>query len=158
MIEAVPTQLNEMARAVLSNHPNAYSCQCLRKVLKRPGDQVGGMPTLGGMAVLDSEDEDDYDFDFLGNGYALQAEPFQPSPMTARGDANNSYTDSLPFLIAPEEGSDFTLKKHDLIFLMLLDGQVRLAWEIISIETILNIPPFSLRYIANRRNDLNIVG
>jgi hypothetical protein len=30
-----------------------------------------------------------------------------------------------------------------------------MAWEITGIESVINIPPFTLRYIVNRRDDLD---
>jgi hypothetical protein len=159
MLNSIPEAVNAMAVAVIQNHPNAVNCSCYRKVLLRSGGEaVGGIPTLGGMAVLDSEDEDDIDIQWIGNGYALQAEPFQPSMMMDNQDANNSYAVQIPFLIVPESvDNEFTLKKRDLIMLLFNDGLIKLAWEIVAIETVINVPPFTHRYLLNKRADLNLV-
>lgn len=152
MLNAVPENINAMTRAVIQNHPNAYNCQCYRKILNRDNPKM-----LGGMMVLDSEDEEDFEFEFIGNGYALQAEPFQPSQMMDNQDANNSYAVQIPFLVVQEQAYDFTLKKHDMVLLLLDMGNIKLAWEVIGIETVINIPPFTKRYLMNQRAELNIV-
>ncbi|MDD5272210.1 MAG: hypothetical protein PHU14_05775 [Methylovulum sp.] len=37
---------------------------------------------------------------------------------------------------------------------MAITGNVRVAFEIVAIETIGNIPPFTQRYVCNKRPDL----
>jgi len=155
MLNTVPQAVNDMARAVLENHPNTYNCQIYRKVINRVSDsEMGGRPTIGGLGTVDSEDEDDFSYAYLGNGYALQAEPFQPSSMMDRQDANNSFDTELRFLICADTDQDIVLKKRDVVYL-LLGNTIKMAWEITAIETIINIPPFNLRYIMNRRDDID---
>jgi hypothetical protein len=114
---------------------------------------VSGLPTLGGMGVMSSDDEESIEWDLLGNGYALPANPFGASPMMDRQDANNGSQDESIFLIEPEDPGLFVPKKHDVIYLVLDD--VRLAHEIVSVETTSNIPPYTQRYVCNRRDDLH---
>lgn len=156
MLNSVPSSVNAMARSVIENHPNTLNCQVFRRKLNRTEPLVGGIPTLGGLGVLDSEDEENIDYEWIGNGYALQAEPFNPSQTMDRQDANNSYADEIRFLIIPEDVDGFEVKKHDVIYLLIGDI-VKLAWEVSGIETVINIPPYTKRYIMNRRNDLGIV-
>ena len=39
-----------------------------------------------------------------------------------------------------------------------LGDPVWLAFEVVGIETTVNIPPFTTRYICNRRDDLHVIG
>ena len=67
MLTNVPSAVNRMARNVVINHPNTWECQVFRKrVTRTDGAPVGGLPTMGGLGVLDSEDEESIDYDHLG--------------------------------------------------------------------------------------------
>lgn len=166
MLTNIPQAVNRMARNVVRSHPNTYNCQVFRKSVTREAGQgeemVGGLPTLGGLGVLDSEDEERFDYAFLGNGYALPADGFAPSPMVNHGDATLSPGAEYRFLIEPEEPSGhpdwFDVRSHDVVYLLLGPGPdaARLAFEVINIEAVSNIPPHSIRYITNRRDDLHI--
>ena len=154
MLNNVPIAINRMARNVVINHPNSFNCVLIRKRVTRASDAMaGGLPTLGGMGVMSSDDEESVEWDRLGNGYALSVNPFSASAMMDRQDANNGYEYESRFLIEPEEAGDFAPKKHDVVFLIM--GDVRLAYEIIKVETTSNIPPFTQRYVCNSRDELD---
>jgi len=155
MLNNVPEAINKMARNVVINHPNSYNCIAVRKRVTRPGAVVSGLPTLGGMGVISSDDEESIEWDLLGNGYALKADPFGVSQMMDRQDANNGSEDEFRFLIEPEEEGLFAIKKHDVIYLVF--GDVRLAFQIVGVETTSDIPPYTQRYVCNRRDDLHFV-
>lgn len=163
MLNNVPTGINRMARNVVMNHPNAMNCEVYRKTVTRAApDTVGGLPTMGGLGVLDSMDEEQYEYAFLGYGHALPAEGFAPAPMVKRGDANIGSGEEFRFLIEPEEPSGhqdwFDVRTHDVMYLLLGTGDTppKMAFEVVGIETTSNIPPFTTRYITNRRNDLDL--
>lgn len=166
MLTNIPQAVNRMARNVVRSHPNTYNCQVFRKSVTREAGQgeemVGSLPTLGGLGVLDSADEEQFEYAFLGNGYALPADGFAPSPMVNHGDATLSPGAEYRFLIEPEESSGhpdwFDVRSHDVVYLLLGSGPdaARLAFEVIGIEAVSNIPPYSTRYITNRRDDLHI--
>lgn len=160
MLTNVPSGVNRMARNVIMNHPNTFSCQAFRKKVTRAGDLSGGMPKLGGLGVMSSEDEEQIEWEHLGNAYAMQAEMFSPSYLSDRMDANNnSDGQEFRFVIEPEanagEAGWFQPKKNDIILIMLGDD-VRIAYEIAQVETAVNIPPYVSRYVVNRRGDLDI--
>ena len=68
---------------------------------------------------------------------------------------------SSDFLIEPEleafEGG-FEPKKNDVFYVVFGDIQdedaPRIAYEIIGVETTVNVPPYVPRYVCNRRDDL----
>lgn len=47
----------------------------------------------------------------------------------------------------------FTVKKHDVIYLII--GDTRQAFEIVGVETTSDIPPYTKRYVCNIRDDLH---
>ena len=153
-LTGVPSAINKAVRATVINHPLTSNCSIVRKKVNRVGGPVvGGLPTLGGLGVLNSEDESDIEWEPLGNGYMLPADPFSPSQMMDRQDANNGSIPELRFLIEPENEGEFALKKYDVCFQII--GNVRLAFEIVSVETTSNVPPFTERYVCNRRDDMH---
>lgn len=162
MLTSVPNAVNRLTRNVVINHPNSLECQVFRKVITREsstGERMGGLLTVGGLGVLDSEDEESIEFNHLGNGYALRADAFSASLMMDRRDANNGFGDELRFLIEPEAPSGmegyFDIRKGDVFYVVLTDT-VKLAYEIVGTETVSDIPPFVTRYIANRRADIDL--
>lgn len=163
MLNNVTQGLNRMARNVIRNHPNAYNCKVYRKEVLRQSDSTfNGKPTMGGLGMLDTDDEPDYQYVWLGWGYALPAEGFAPSPMMDRNDANTGPSDEFRFLIEPDQPSgaegSFELRTHDIVTIVLgdLDNPAELALEIVGRETINNIPPYSVRYVCNRRSDFDL--
>lgn len=116
--------------------------------------------TLGGLGVMSSEDEDEISFDFLGLGSALPvATDFAPSPMNDNRDAPYSDGAEFRFLIEADAPTGapggFDVRKNDLILLWLMDdGSLKIPFEIVGTETVNNLPPFSVRFICNRRDDL----
>jgi hypothetical protein len=161
MLNNVPTAINNLSRNVVINHPNSYNCVMVRKrVTRTGGSEIGGLPTLGGLAVISNEDEESIEYDLLGNAYALEAEVFTPALMMDRQDANNGGIAEYRYLIEPENligvPGGFEVKKQDVMYLV-LSPSIRLAYEIVGIETVGNIPPFTQRYICNLRDDLHLV-
>ena len=163
MLHAVPNAINSLSRNVVLNHPNSFNCKVFREVVDRTAaGTVGGLPTMGGLGVLDAEDEEKITHQFLGNGFALPAESFAPSPLMSAGDANYGPANEFRFLVEPEEPSghpdSFVLRKHDVFYLLLGAGEAppMIAFEIVGTETTSNIPPFSTRFICNRRDDLAV--
>lgn len=154
MLNNVPSAINRMARNVVINHPNTFNCVVIRKRVTRTAPEtIGGLPTIGGIGVISSDDEESIAWDTLGNGYALPAEGFQPSQMMDRQDANNGAVDEYRFLIEPEVVDAFDISKNDVFYLII--DVVRLAYEVVSMETTSNIPPYTPRCVCNRRNDLD---
>jgi len=163
MLTNVPNAINRMTRNVVMNHPNTFNCQVFRKTITRAEQEtVDGNPTLGGLGVLDTMDEEQFEYEFIGNGFALPADGFSPAPMMDRRDANIGAGDEFRFLVEPEGQSGsaewFDLRTHDVVYLLLDTGPApaKLAFEVVGTETTSNIPPYTTRYITNRRDDLHV--
>ena len=145
MLNNVPGAINRMARNVVTNHPNTFNCQLFRKTVTRTAaESVAGNPTMGGLGVLDSMDEEQFEYTFLGNGYALHADGFAPAPMVKRGDANIGHADEFRFLIEPEEPSGhpdwFDVRSHDVMHLLL--GEYEQAAEVFAGHRLCGESPF----------------
>lgn len=159
MLTNVPQAINRMARNIVINHPNTYNAVMFRKTMLRTAPEtIGGLPTLGGLGVISADDEENVTYELLGNAYALSAEVFGGGQMMDRQDANDGGIIEFRYLIEPEilDGlpGGFSIKKNDVLYLVL--GDVRLAREIVAIETTGNIPPYSARYVCNNRDDLHV--
>ncbi len=160
MLTNVPEAMNRMSRNVVINHPNSFQAVVARKTVNRTGGSVvGGLPTLGGLGVISSDDEENVTWAIVGDAYAKQVGGFEPAQLMDRQDANNGSVDEFIFMIEPEilEGSPggFSIKKNDVIYLI-LSPSIRLAYEVIRPEATSNISPYTNRYVCNRRDDLHL--
>lgn len=160
---SISVNTNKAMRAVVLRHPNSVECAVFRKTVRRVDDQqpgtMGGRPTLGGMGLISSEDEDDFDIQPLGDAYLLPCEAFQPSTMNNRDDGMDAADGVMLYcMIEPEanpgSAAYFDLEKNDYVFLVVWDG-IYMGYEIVGVETTINIPPFTRRYMLNKRDDLN---
>jgi len=156
MLTNVPSAINQLARNVVLNHPNSYLGELYRQVVNRISDTTaGGAPTKGGMMVLSSDDESDLSWTLMGNIYVLELDQFEPAMMMDRQDANNGSIDEFRFLIEAETLAEFEINKRDVIYTN-KNGLIKLAFQVVDIETTSNIPPYTQRYVCNRRNDLDL--
>lgn len=161
MLRNIAAGINSITRNVVIRHPNTFNCEFYRRVMGRSEPIVGERQTMGGMMVMSIDDEVEINWGIIGTGYALVADVFQPAVMMDRGDANNGAIDEYRFLIESEkepfEGG-FEPQKDDVFYVVLGDIQnedaPRIAYEIIRIETTVNVPPYVPRYVCNRRDDL----
>lgn len=160
MLTNIPKGLNLMTRNVVIRHPNTFNAEFYRREVIREDPAVGDHQTMGGMSVMTIDDEVEIHWTFIGTGYALVADHFQPSMMMDRMDANNGALDEYRFLIEPDleaQEGGFIPAKNDVFYVVLGDIQdkeaPRIAYEIVAIETSINVPPFVPRYVCNRRDD-----
>lgn len=163
MLNKVPQHINRAARTVVLRHPNAWPAFVYRKAVTRtntPSEEMGGAQTLGGMGVLSSEDEDEVTWSELGYAAVLVAEPYQGGRLSDRDDAIDATAAEFLVLIEPvaEPGSEgyFTVKQHDVTYILIGEG-VKIAFEVIRIEGNVSIPPYTRRYVLNKRDDLSFV-
>lgn len=160
MLTSVANSINRSLRLVLVNHPNTCACNIFRKHSERSGEtQVGYYQTLGGLGVLDSEDDDEIAFEYLGNGYILPVDLFAPTTLADTHHVANVGGEKR-FLIEPEatvgSADRFEIRTHDVVYIILsVERDIKIAFEIVAVETVVNIPPYANRYVANRRADLD---
>lgn len=163
MLHKVPQHINRAARAVVLNHPNTFPAFMFRKRVTRtntPPDEMGGAQTIGGMGVLSSEDEALVEWDELGYAGVLIVEQYQGGQMSDRDDATDANAAEMRALIesdaAPDEEGYFEVKRHDVVYLLMGEG-VALAYEVVTIEGNVALPPYTRKYVLNKRDDLHFV-
>lgn len=159
-IHNVPVTVNKAARRVIMKHPNSIPCQVFRMVINRNEPLSAGAPTIGGLGVVTPDDEPDYDWQELGVGWALKAQPFDPSPMYDRQDAHNDSGDEFRYMIEPyfEPFTDgwFDIKNQDVVY-MTPYPNIKLAFEVVGQETVLDMFPYATRYVLQRSDRLDVV-
>jgi hypothetical protein len=162
MINNVAIKIVEAARAVTLRHPNAIPCVVLRKVLLTPpGEEMGGLPTLGGMGVLKSEDEPDYEYQKIGEGKILVTGQFSGGEMTDQGD---SIVPDQPMQEARIECADVmvdgikqpgaAIKKGDLVGMM-PGGGVLIGFEVVGNVGNVAIFPYVSKWVIAPRDELH---
>ncbi len=159
MLTNVPKTIGSLTRSVTLRHPNSIPCVMLRKVVKRVEStlgHLGGLPTLGGIGVLSSEDEDDFDWEVLGGAMVLFTGTFPGSAQVERGDGLVPEPTNEALIEAdgkPGTPEYFEPRRNDIVY-VLIGQDVSLPFEIAGIESNVNIPPYTRRYILNARDDL----
>lgn len=162
MLPNVPRQINRAARSVTLRHPNSIPCIVMRKAVNRtdsPPGQLGSLPTLGGIGVLSSEDEEDFDWDALGGAMILFVGSFSGSPQVERGDGLVPVVEVEALIEADDElGTPgyFEPRRNDIIY-VLIGQDVSLPYEIVSINSNVNISPYTRRYVLQPRDDLDFL-
>jgi hypothetical protein len=163
MINEVPIKIMEAARAVTLRHPNSMDCVVLRKQIKRTADEsMGGLPTLGGLGVLKSEDEPDFEYVKIGDGKILITSRYEgSSDMTDRGDA---ITPTEPMQEAQIVCLDVVVdgvkqpgpdpQKGDLVGAM-PGGGVLIGFEIVGVTGSVAIYPYTTKFVIAPRDELH---
>ena len=160
MLHSVPIAINRLTKNVIRNHPNSFQIEMFRKRITRASEgEEYGRPTLGIAGVLDTDDEDEVEFGFLGYGYAMSANGFTAVGMHDSNDADIRGGEQV-FIIVPEADSGaegyFEVKTHDYFYLLLYGEDLskepaRICYEVVSRETTTDIPPYNIRYVCNLR-------
>ena len=169
MLVNVGTGINMLVRQVVMNRPGALNILVYRRTINRTtATMAGGQPTLGGLGVIEPDDETDITWHFVGTGYALPADAYDPAPIHDLGDAQDGADGELRFLLEPEElpgePGGFSIELDDVFFVLFgvaddgdTSNAAKLAFEITKIETVVMSQPFVPRYVCVRRDDLHIL-
>lgn len=155
MLTAVPEQASRAARQVVMHHPNAMACVVFRKKTQRAADtEVGGLPTVGGMGLLDSEDEAAYEFEELGEAKILFSGIYTAAPSNViDSDDGVIYADgTMEARVEPMVEGAFMVDKHDQIQVLPGMGFV-LSYEVVGITSPTSIPPYVRKMLLEPRQD-----
>jgi hypothetical protein len=165
MLINVPTAVQAATRQVVLRHPNSSVCWVWRKKVLRVEEDpntglpstMGGSPTLGGMGVLRSEDEPEYDYEELGEGRCLFCGVYQPTDEVERGDAMLQAPMQEAQVVSragPGEPGYFIADTNDMV--MVTPGlAVVLVFDVATITGNVNIPPYATKLVLNPRDDLH---
>ena len=162
MLNNVPTAVMRAARMVTLRHPNAMDCTVYNKVVDRVATSApfseGGMPTIGGVAVLDSEDEADYSYEERGDGRLIFMGVFQTQGSNfTDDDAGLNYREDLvEALIEPEAEpgtpEHFTVDKSDIVTVF-PGGGFAVSYEVVGVTGNVSVPPYTRKFILAPRQD-----
>ena len=163
MLHNVPKRMNHAARLVTLRHPNAVDCEVFDKVVNRvstdtPATDNDGSPTLGGMGVLNSDDEHDYDYVKKGEGRLVFMGQFQTegSNFLDNDESILYYGDLVEALIESvaneDEAGHFITDKHDLVTVDFGAGVIQ-TYQVVGVTGSVAVPPYTRRYVLNPRND-----
>ena len=148
----------EAATTVALKHPNSMEATVYRKVFKRTNatdETMGGLQTLGGLGVLTPEDEDEYEYQEIGEAKMLVVSRFDGEiDTTDREDSTVPGTEMQEAIIASVAYPPFEVKKYDLVAAM-PGGGVVIAFEILKLPTTIAIFPFTTKYVIAPRDDLH---
>ena len=163
MLTSAPAAINRSARLVVLRHPNAFEVVVHRKSVKRVEtiggveSEMGGSPTLGGMGVLRSEDEAEFDYEVLGEGKLLFTNGAQPVAMNEQGSAQiveAQKTCLIESKAEPTDAAHWVAARGDLVALNLGLGVV-IAYDVADIIGNVAIPPYTQSFVLNPRDDLD---
>lgn len=165
MLNNVPIQIARSARLVTLRHPNAMDCSVWRKQVNRVSSDVpptmGGAPTIGGLGVLDSEDEADFDYADIGNAKIVFAGVYQGEGSNwLDSDTGLNYPSGamealIECVLDPGDADYFEPGKPDMITVE-PGGGIAMFYEVIGETGSVNIPPYTKRYILAPRNDADV--
>lgn len=165
MLSNVALSVSHATRQVVLRHPNTMDCTVWRKRVTRVEvnpdtglpSEMGGAPTLGGMGVLRSEDEDDFEYDELGAGKCMFCGVFQPTDQVDRDDAvlqQIMQEAQVESVAAPAAVGYFLADVGDMVLITPGLGTV-LAFEVATLTGVANIPPYVRKLVLNPRDDLH---
>lgn len=158
MLNQVAVTMRRAHRAMVLRHPNALDCQVWRRAVTRTvgaeAGTLGGLPTLGGIAVMDSDDEVQAEYELLGTGKVLFTGMYAGSQLSDRRDAAMPDADASLALIEPDDcAAGWEPKDGDLVMGMPGAGVV-ITWEVTSVMNTVNIPPYVPKYELSPQGDL----
>lgn len=170
MLNNVPIQVNRASRAVTLRHPNGMDCTVWRKTVNRTEDTAptsfGGLPTIEGLGVLDSEDEANYTYaerggEGKGDGRIVFLGTYQAPTgnMIDTDDGLNYGEPPIEALIEcsldPQDPLYWVADKPDMVTVYPGNG-FALVYEVVGVTGNINIPPYTRRYLLNPRSDANV--
>lgn len=165
MLNNVPTQINRSARLVTLRHPNAIDCTIWRKTVNRVTTtapaEIGGLPTIEGVGVLDSEDEADYEYAEVGDAKIVFTGQFQTQGGNWRDDDSSLTYNEMPVealiecVLEPSDPNYVVPDKPDLITVTPGPGIV-LTYEVIGETSSVSIPPYVRKFALAPRQDSNV--
>jgi hypothetical protein len=163
MLHSVPTAVNRASRQVTLRHPNSFDAVVSRKVVKRVendqnGDpnEMGGAPTLGGMGVLRSEDEPEFEYEPLGAAKVARAAAFPQSDFIDRGNGvlAEGAMEVLIECVAKEGTPEFFVVENDDLVSIIVGPGVVISYTAATTASPVGLAPYERRYVLNPRDDL----
>lgn len=168
MLSQIPITINLAARITTLRHPNSLDVQLLRKeLLRKELDSFGnpsesaGAPTMGGMGMLRTEDEAEFNYVPVAGAGRMQvlgglASPADMNDSGASLLTEKSITVRIECTLDPSDKDFWIADKGDLIIADMGMG-VLLTYEAVTLSSKVLIPPYTRSLILNPRDDLNYI-
>jgi hypothetical protein len=163
MLSIVPTQINVSRRLVVLNHPNSMPAELWRKTLTRtelagtaPNDVLGGIPTIGGLGVLNNEDEAEVTWAKVGDVKVLFGVVFEGAKEFDNDDGlvpQQMVESQIENVLLPNDPLYLAVDKNDIL-MVTPGGGIVLPFEVIGEVGLINIPPHTKKFVLNARDDL----
>jgi hypothetical protein len=158
MLNNVALSLRRANRNVTLRHPNAIPCQLYRRQVTRTdglaAGTMGGAPTLGGLGMLDSDDEPEVEYTLLGDAKVLMLGMMQPGGMSdARDTTEDEFETTREASIEPITESAFEPKDADLVCVF-PGGGIVVTYEVTKILATVHIPPYLAKVQMQAQGDL----
>lgn len=153
MLNNIAETIKKATRKTVLNHPNSWACVIAEKKVRRKEGE-----TLGGLAVLDSEDEEDFAFESKGAVSMLFVSHFQRSSVFDNANAVIG-DDEIHALIYHQAIGNFEIKKHDIIFITIgadPSKNVNVAYEVVDRISPIGISPYAQVFSLNRRSSYDL--
>ena len=162
MLNNVPKQVNRAVRMTTIRHPNAMTCVLWKKELLRKPDSTpehfGGMATIGGAGVLESEDEADYKYVELCEARVVFSDRYiaASSNMIDTDNGLNFPADMREAMIEPiaapgEPG--WYLPEKPMVLTCFPGNKVVVTYQIVGVTGNIEIAPYTRKYLLNPMND-----
>lgn len=162
MLNNVPTQINKAARQVVLRHPNSMDCTLWRKVINRvSGDTpptFGGMPTIGGMGVMDAEDEADYSYAELADAKIVFTGQYAATSANMSDTENYLNYAEMPMealieCVLDPAAAGWVMPDKPMVVTVFPGNGVVVTYQIVGTTGNINIPPYTRRYLMNPLGD-----
>jgi len=164
MVAAVPSVVKDATRMVVLRHPRSLDATVWKKVVTRveadPAtglpSEMGGAPTLGGMGVLRSEDEPEFEYEERGPAKLLLCGVWEGQPINDRGNATIQPAQEAQIVATADPGTPehFSPEVGDLVMVDMGAGAV-FGFSIEDMPSSTYIGPMIPRYVIQPRDDLH---
>lgn len=162
MINNAAIQVARQARNVALRHPNSMDCTLWKKVINRVSTETpptfGGMPTIGGMGVIDAEDEPDYTYAELADAKVVFLGLYQASQSNMIDTENGLNYAEAPIealieCVLDPSATGWVLPDKPMIVTVFPGNGVVVTYQIVGTTGNINVPPYTRKYLLNPLND-----
>jgi hypothetical protein len=160
MLTQVPNGLRQANRIMVLRHPNAVDALVFRRSVTRTAGagagNAGGLPTLGGLTVMDSEDEPEVSYIELGQAKVLFTGAYERQTINDRRDAPEAAPLGEALIEPTSAPAAFDIRDGDMVHVLPGLGTV-IPFEVTNVINTVNIPPYVPRYELSAQGDLLFV-
>jgi len=157
MLTSVANGIRIANRNFVLRHPNGFDALVFRRTVTRTygaaAGSMGGMPTLGGIGVLDADEEPEISYDPLGDARVVFTGVREPSGMSDTRDVSNTPMD-MPREVLFEPVVSGAIEPKDGDLLCILPGAgIVFTYEVTDILAQIHIPPYVMRLQVQAQGD-----